>query len=293
VITVDSHPEATVPGDQVKRVSTVVSWVLAGASHSVSFTTAIAERGAVAPLPSSTATPSPTPTGTPSRSINSFTLKPDPLPVNTAGVPDNSVLVACVMIGYATSEFGTISWTDDAGAKTDTATSTDGSNWSVTIPSSNIRKAVAVGATATLTFTATTSQPQTTSSSLTVRGPTVTPAPTVNCTAGTPSLIRLGNGNGNNISGKNVQDVTLTCVTSGLSTSATQDSVKVSYPGQGGKATEVALQQGSIDRATWSITFERHTTYFMPGATQAFTYNVLRTADNASTSQVVLVQVEA
>lgn len=219
VSTLEAVPGGTDPGNTVKQVATTVSW---GGNHpgSITYTTAIAQDASDVGLPAGYI-----------QSIKSISVVPDPsVVVDYDGHTAEPITVTVAMTGFDVSDVVHIAYTDDAGAHTANATSTNGRYWTLTIPAgaTGIYKNLSSGQQYNMVFTASTDTGLTTSATLRVFGPTLNP-PTVNSFAVTgdkASHIALYKGGKNQFLNKT--DVTFSCVVNGLT--STSDSVKAKYP---------------------------------------------------------------
>lgn len=271
-----------VAGDIVKEIRTTVSWT-GPRQGSVLYTTAVAANARDVGLP----------TGY-TQSIRSMSITPDPSTVvDYDGYTSDPVVVTAVLTGYDVGDVVRIGWTDDAGTRTGTATTTDARYWRLTIPagSSGLRLVVAQNQSKNLVFTATTATGIIKTSTLTVFGPTIAP-PKISSFTLTPSPVDMINGGGSRYQNKN--DVTFSCVVTLLDPAVTNDSVKASYIGEIGQTVQVNLIRSSAtsSSSTWTTVFPRSTTYFGIGVNQPYSCVVRRYLDGGTDSKLTLVTVK-
>jgi type II secretory pathway pseudopilin PulG len=291
----DPASTCTTPMDTlstVERVTVTVTWAAQTGTGSIKLATTISDRqtqlytGNIFPSASPTAsaapTAAPTPTATPSASpativINSFTASPNPVANAAGGHPASNIVLTISASGLSASTLITVNYTDDNGPESAvTLSSSDGSTWTATVNSSNIKKVVPTGSTSTtLTFTAAVpGYAASPAATLTLTPPTVAaPAFTGNCTV-SPNPISV------NGSGKLNNNTTFTCTTSGL---AYSDSIRMKYLDASG--TAVTQGMSSTDGSTWTWTGGKNAAGFKQGS-QVFTFVIVyQGADGASQTQ--------
>lgn len=269
VTEVDSRPGMTVPGDTVKRVSTVVSWTLGGQTRSVTLATAIAP-----PATGTTGTTT-SPSSPAAASITAMSINPDTVGVDANGRPTEVLNVRLAITNY--SGTARIGWTDDTGPHEVLASSTDGVNWRFAIPTDQVTKRVSAGSTVDLDFRATLSSGTSASAAVQLVGPapaTVTPL-SITCSV-SPNAVSV------NGSGKNQVAVANSCTVGGIPVAAalTDYSVSLSYVDAGNNPKSVGLNVDPLDRTKWSQQFARQDATFATGS-RMFTFTV-RSQSNAT-----------
>jgi hypothetical protein len=198
------------------------------------------------------------------------------------------------MTGFDITDTVRVTWTDDAGARTITATTTDARYWRATIPagSAGLFKRLSQGQSVDVTFTATTTTGLSKTSTLKVFGP-VQNQPRISSFSVTPLPIDMINGGTNRFQNKN--DETFSCVVDGLNVSAnTQDSVKATYFGETGQTVEVPLTRTAVSGSvtTWTKVFPRSTEYFGIGTNLPYTCVARRYSDGGPASALIYVTVK-
>lgn len=275
-------PDGT-PGQLIKDITTTVTWRISGKTRTVRHTSSLARDARTIGLPNGYV-----------QAVRSMSVAPDPsVIVDFDGYTQEPIYVTVSLTGFDVSDNVVIGWTDDSGARTATATTTDARFWRLTIPagSSGIKKNLEPQTSAPIAFTARTATGLTASSTLTVFGP-VTNRPVISSFGVSPAPIKVFSNGGSRF--QNKDDEVVTCVIDGLDVTAnSRDSVKLIYPGETGAGVEVPLQRIAISGAvaTYQHTFVRSTTYFGLGNNQSWSCVARRASDGGPASKVALVSV--
>lgn len=278
---VDVDPGNAIATDLVKEVALTVSWTLEGQTNSAQFATSIARPG------------DGTGGTTSGPAIGDVSVAPSSVTVNSTGNPSTSVAVTVPVSGLTFGDVVTLTWSDDAGPHTRTATWTSGESVTFTIPPGDIKRAIAVDTTALVTFSAEVSS-LTKSATLTVQRPSGTLV-TIGTVQITPDPITVGAAhktqgcNGSRC--ENTGPVTFTVFVSGLNTSVDEDSVRVSIPLEGGGVHELALVRDTTDLTKWTAGLAAYQLK-IDGPDSGidfttFTFTAIRVADDVQDSKSV------
>ncbi|MDQ4069527.1 MAG: type II secretion system GspH family protein [Actinomycetota bacterium] len=257
----------------VKQITVTVSWTSKGTTRQVSYSTA------VAPEESGLAVTAP--------GIGTVVMFPNPAIIDQGGRLLEDVEVTVPLVGFPPTTLLHLSWTNaDGTAGARTLTSTGGSNWRGTIVPGEVIGVVRPDGRREMQFRASvgpvvavytlalqviaTNPPEITSATID-RNPITVAKPT-----GTHSCTDRDQC-------RNTTDVTFTVTATGLD--ATQDSVILQYQLNDGTFEEMPLTPVS---GLWRFTAPQRTTKFLTGASRAFRFTAIRSADGATDTATVV-----
>lgn len=252
-------------GDVIKEITTTVTWTGARGGR-VTYVTALAADAKDIGVPPGYA-----------QTIRSMVVTPAPSTVvDYNGYTASDIVITLILSGHSVDDVVHITWNDDRGASTPsaTATTTNGYQWVANLGHGGsgihykvpggIDPATGKGYYKNLTFTARTDTGLVSTSTLPVYGPTDNP-PTITSfsVAGSATNDIKVFSNGQN-KWQNTDDVTASCVVSRLT--SPDDSVVLSYYNALGQVTQVPMKPTtttvSSSSSTWTVSFARSSTYF-------------------------------
>lgn len=275
----DSPNTCTTPSTGAAKTvhaSVVVTWTANGGSHTVRMARNLADDSSTTIGSTSNPLGSCGGGGT-TLVLGHLSLSPSTVSVDSSGHPTSNVTVTLTQTGLSNTTCVPLTWSDDNGSHQLSMTGSGGT-YSVTVPKASITRSGLTSA-GSVSFTATVPGTQAVpTATLTILGQPAFGTCSVQVVGLGLNIITL-----KLLSRNSLLAATVTCTTTNLSSG---DSVVATYASGTGTKT---LTLTSTDGTNWSATLPANSAMVSAGLSEAFTFNLTRASDSATSSKSLTV----